>query len=278
MSNNTAASRRNSLYDQANKAFLDLIQNEQLGGQDKLNHILRLAAKYRAFLIQNTVIQQDGLIVQSGPFKGMKLLPEVAEGCFVPKILGCYEQELHPVIEQIMQSDYKHIVNIGSAEGYYAVGLARLLQKGTKLYAYDLNPVARTKCAEMAALNGVEDKIQIREEFKPDDFAVYKDEKTCVICDIEGDELNLLNPSVSPALAHIDLLVEMHDCFNASISSTLIERFTPTHDIEVIYFNTRDISQYPVLKSFAHLDQLLSFWEWRTGPTPWAFMTAKKDI
>ena len=29
----------------------------------------------------------------------------------------------------------------------------------------------------------------------------------------------------------------------------------------------------PELDKLEHLDQLLALWEWRTGPTPWAYMT-----
>ncbi|MDP6095842.1 MAG: hypothetical protein QGG67_07640 [Gammaproteobacteria bacterium] len=78
----------------------------------------------------------------------MELYNKVSEGCFIPKLLGCYEQELHHVANSIAETGYKNVVNIGCAEGYYAVGLTRLLPEEIKTYAYDINPEARRICKE----------------------------------------------------------------------------------------------------------------------------------
>ena len=239
----------------------------------KLYNMLRLLAKYRSQLIVNTIVQEHGFIVQSGPFKGMELYKDVSEGCFAPKLLGCYEQELHHVINSIVKTGYKNVVNIGCAEGYYAVGLARLLPKDIKTYAYDINPEARRICKEVATINGVENRIEIAGEFGPEDFEAFTEEKSLLICDIEGAELELLHPAVTPALTKVDILVELHDVFNSDISKIIMERFKPSHSIEYIEMGNRDINEFPDLHAFEHLDQLLAFWEWRTGPTPWAYMT-----
>src|SRR4051794_40351820 len=92
---------------------------------DQLNQALRLFAKYRSVLIQNTLLQQCGPQVQTGPFAGLEFARASAEGCHVPKLLGCYERELHGLVEAAVADGYDDIVNIGCAEGYYAVGLAR---------------------------------------------------------------------------------------------------------------------------------------------------------
>ena len=69
------------------------------------------------------------LIVRNGPFAGMRY-PGVQSVCstIVPKLIGCYEKELHSVIELICSQQYNSVVDIGCAEGYYAVGLAMRLQ------------------------------------------------------------------------------------------------------------------------------------------------------
>jgi hypothetical protein len=56
---------------------------------EKLNAALRLLAKYRATLIQNTLVQQCGSTVQGGPFQGMRFVEQSAEGamfrsCWAP--------------------------------------------------------------------------------------------------------------------------------------------------------------------------------------------------
>jgi hypothetical protein len=66
-----------------------------------LNSALRLLGKWRSVLIQNTLIQSQGTVVMQGPLAGMDFLSHSAEGCHIPKLLGCYEQPfgLDPVFQ-----------------------------------------------------------------------------------------------------------------------------------------------------------------------------------
>src|SRR5436190_3634943 len=127
---------------------------------EQFNQVLRLFAKYRSVLIQNTVIEAHGTRVQSGPFAGLDFLPGSAEGCHVPKLLGCYERELHGVVEAAVATGYDDIVNIGSAEGYYAVGLARRCPTA-RHFAYDANPLAQQSCTALAARNGLAHRVTV---------------------------------------------------------------------------------------------------------------------
>src|SRR3954451_18937011 len=72
-------------------------------------------------------VRRHGLQVAHGPFAGMEYLPglEASSGDLVAKLLGTYERELHPVIEGWIAQPPAHMIDIGSAEGYYAVGLTR---------------------------------------------------------------------------------------------------------------------------------------------------------
>ena len=90
-------------------------------GQTQLNKALRLLSKWRSVLIQNTLLQAQGAVVMQGPLAGMDFLAQSAEGCHIAKLLGCYEQPLQPFIEQAITNAYPTILNIGCAEGYYAV-------------------------------------------------------------------------------------------------------------------------------------------------------------
>jgi hypothetical protein len=45
-----------------------------------------------------------------------------------PKFLGTYERELYSVIERAIELAPRYVLNIGCAEGFYAVGLALRLQ------------------------------------------------------------------------------------------------------------------------------------------------------
>jgi len=74
--------------------------------------------------------------------------------------LGCYEHELHPHVERLIGRTFDALLNIGCADGYYAVGLARRMP-GAPVFAHDLNPKAQTGCREVAALNGVAERGQV---------------------------------------------------------------------------------------------------------------------
>lgn len=117
--------------------------------ETRLNQALRLLSKWRSVLIRNRLLLQQGTVVMEGILEGLDFLTDSAEGCHIAKLLGCYEQPLQPYLEAAIHTGYDTVINIGCAEGYYAVGMARKMQ-GTRILAYDLNPKARKVCAELA--------------------------------------------------------------------------------------------------------------------------------
>ncbi len=244
----------------------------------QLNRGLRLLGKWRSVLIQNTVLKQHGLRVWQGPLKGLDFLPQSAEGCHIAKLLGCYEQPLQPFIQAAMDAQYPLVLNIGCAEGYYAVGMARNMP-ATQVQAYDSNPKAQEVCARLAASNGVLDRVKVGALFEARDFARHAGQRVMVLCDIEGAEGALLDPVQAPALANFDLIVESHECLIPGITRLLQERFKPTHEITVVHDDgQRQLNAPPGwFCNLAHLDQLLAVWEWRSGPTPWLVMKARSS-
>src|SRR5436190_882004 len=65
--------------------------------------------------------------VLGGIFKGLQYPRFESSGSgLVTKLLGSYENELHPFIQQLGANKYTEIIDIGCAEGYYAVGLAQM--------------------------------------------------------------------------------------------------------------------------------------------------------
>lgn len=253
-------------------ALLDILGSDPTS--DQLNQALRLLAKWRARLIENTVIQKSGHTIKHGPFTGMNYGVQASEGGGVPRLLGGYEPSLAPVIDEIVASGPDLIIDVGSAEGYYAVGLARRLPNAT-IWARDANPNAQQKCAKLAALNGVADRVEIGGIMSHADFDICARHRTVVICDIEGAEGALLNPARATGLFAADILVECHPDADRTIVSTLQDRFAATHKITRI---DRDLDTAALPKwmhGSSDLDRLLALWEWRTAPTPWLWMTAR---
>src|SRR5687768_8491348 len=102
----------------------------------ELEVLLRLLAKWRHQLLSNTLVARDGTVVRGGPFAGMTIGEHGSEGCHAPRLLGCYEHELHPHLERLIRRGFAAVLNIGCSAGYYAIGLARRIPRAV-VHAHD---------------------------------------------------------------------------------------------------------------------------------------------
>lgn len=239
-----------------------------------LNELLRLLGRWRSRMLVNTFIARQGLRIHGGLFAGMEYVDRTAEGALMPRLLGTYESELHPHLARFIAEGLDGVIDVGCAEGYYAVGLARLLP-GAIVYAHDISEQARRDCAILAARNGVQDRVVIRGEFKPTDFEAFAGRRVLVIVDAEGAELDVLRPELSPTLAGMNLIVETHDVYRPGALAEVTRRFQSTHDIVRVDTGAKVFDMPGWLAELGHLDQLLAVWEWRIAPTPWLVMTPK---
>lgn len=267
--------------DQVALEHITKIMSSKLPERQKLEQTLRALAKWRSQLIGSTLVAHSGTVVQDGPFKGMTYVAAPSEGGIAPKLLGVYEMALHDVLLAAPERSYDVVLNVGCAEGFYAVGCARLLPDTTVL-AWDIDPVARGKCLELARLNGVEARIDLRERFEAQDVSRVHSElseklrprpKGLLVMDCEGAEFDLLNPQEGD-FRWLDLVVEVHPGRERTVRA-LAERFESTHVVEERQARTVVPDLPPWLEKLGHLDQLLAVWEWRAVPTPWLVMRSR---
>ena len=175
------------------------------------------------------------LTVRHGPFRGMRYPTTKSVGsALVPKILGSYESELHSIVDRICGQDYSDIVDIGCAEGYYAVGLAMRL-RNANIYAYDTNRDAIRLCKQMARLNNVLDRFTTGEFCDSNTLrSIPLGKKALIVSDCEGYEKALFSGETASHLANHELLIEIHDFIDIEISSTIRQAFQDTHRITVV--------------------------------------------
>ena len=235
-----------------------------------LNTALRMLAKWRAEVVANTLAKRSGTRVLSGPFRGMEY-GGVAEGSRTARLLGCYEAALHPVIEEIVTRGYPQVVDIGAAEGYYAVGLA-LRMPQTRVLARDSGARAQRLCQALAAANGVANRVTVGGLFAHGDFDLARAEPTVILCDIEGAEAELLDPVAAPGLLRADILVECHEGLVPGITRTLTDRFAASHRIQRLDRKLDPSALPDWMEELSDFDRLIALWEWRTSPTPWLWM------
>lgn len=172
-------------------------------------------------------------VVLTGPFRGMNYLNAIVWASITPKWIGSYECELHDVIEEIISSEYATIIDVGSAEGYYAVGLAYRMPQAN-IHAFDTDFISRSQTQQLARLNGVESRVKVRSYCSHRDIPHSK-VASCLISDIEGGERLLLDPVGCPALREYDILVEVHEVEEKPATLDLLTtRFSESHDIREI--------------------------------------------
>lgn len=207
-----------------------------------------VAARYEAMF--HELVRE--LTVRSGPFQGMKYPgAEAAGSALTPKLLGSYERELHPLIERLIAKGYDDVIDVGCAEGYYATGMALRLP-GARVHAYDTSETARALCSSMAALNGVAERVSVKTTCTSETLINFpKPGRTLVIVDCESYEKVLFTAAVRDALKGCDVLIEMHDFLDVTISTELEALFGSTHELTTV-LSTDDIQkakhyQYPEL-------------------------------
>lgn len=240
----------------------------------------RFYKKYSRYArLTRKIIRRQGLRVSTGPFSGMRYIQETTGGQLIAKLLGSFEAELHDVLSQVISMRPRVIVNIGCAEGYYAVGFARSLPDAV-VYAYDIDLVARERCARLVRLNGVAERIILRGECTRSELRALPLEGAMIVCDCEGCELELLDPVEVPGLTKATLLVELHDCFVPGLSEKLLPRFEDTHNVSLISVKEREPGSYQSLTGLKPAQKQLALDEGRRfegKPTQqrWAYMVLR---
>jgi len=191
--------------------------------------------------------------IHAGFFAGMRYLKTAYGSGLMPKLMGTYEAQVHPWLTNVGKK-YSTVLNIGSAEGDYAVGLAWKFPN-LNVIAYDISPQARNLCGQLMRLNQVKN-VAIRSLFTAGDMTKYRG-PTLIICDVEGEEINLLDPQKHPALLNFDYIIETHDHIRP-VTNRLISKFRQTHTHTVITAGKRKQETHPEYKKippsiFSHL-------------------------
>ena len=226
------------------------------------------------------VRRRTGCQVRQGPFESMRYVRDSVGSAYLPKLLGIYEQELRHCVEYICAQQPARIVDIGAGEGYYAVGLAKRIPT-VRLLAFEMDPIGQRVVAEMAALNDVSKRVEIRGKCEPSDLidALGDDPHPVVVCDVEGYEDVLLDPAKVTALRRATVLVELHEFVIPGITDKIRSRFANSHAIEHIRQETRARTDFPwrtlgtALLPGSYLDWAVN--EWRPEQMAWLYMVPK---
>jgi precorrin-6B methylase 2 len=203
--------------------------------------------------------------VLRGPFSGMLLSDALANvDAAAAKLLGSYEEEIADVFVRAIEDGTSTFVDVGCADGYYAVGMACAAPALTT-HAFDIAASARDLCRQTAALNGVADRVEVRGRCDADELRRLDLDGALVLIDIEGAESAFLDGEVARLLARSRMVIEVHEDQAPGTGDELIARFARTHTARRVDQAPRTPSDHPALAGLSHADALLALSEHR-GP------------
>jgi hypothetical protein len=211
--------------------------------------------------------------ILTGPFAGLGY-PDwgiVHVDLFAPKLLGSFELELHDAIEEAIAANPELVVNIGAAEGFYAVGLAKRLPHA-KIVAFEAQERHHAFLEAIAENNEVGDRIELHGTCTTSGLRDVLQTGALVVCDCDGCERELLDPETVPQLQSSSLIVEAHDLLVEGITPALRERFEPSHHVVEVPSRPRYVDDFPQLGDIPLVTRQLAISEFRGAPMSWLVM------
>lgn len=200
------------------------------------------------YFASNRVYWITSLQVAEGPFKGMHYVESSSGSAYFPKLLGTYEKELNKDIESFIAKDFKKLVNVGGGEGYFAVGFAMRL-KNIKVEVFEPGFLACHLMEKMATINKVNSLLKINAKIcEPSDLenALEKTAHNFIFMDVEGAELELLDPVKVPSIMNSSIIVEIHDTVSPDLGETIKNRLLETHSFHEVWAVDREISDLTI--------------------------------
>src|SRR5215218_8054772 len=165
-------------------------------------HSRKLEQEWGCATLTHKLLQHYGPRVQNGPFYGLEFPPSTFDRHLAPKLLGSYECELIPVWQKVLSRSYAAILNVGSAEGYYVVGLAQHFSK-VPVYAFDTDSWATKRVQEMAKINQVRN-VSVHGACTAGWLSENLRSHSFILSDCEGYEDVLFRPDAAASLRHCD--------------------------------------------------------------------------
>lgn len=211
--------------------------------------------------------------VHAGPFTGMRYLPVSCGSALLPKIAGSYEKELHSIIEQLKSEGIDEVIDVGSAEGYYAIGLTRLLRP-ERTHCFDIDESAHPTMLHLARLNGVHRTMVTHGgcESAELDRLLAAARRPLLVMDCEGAEYMLLNLEKVPALARAIILVETHEWKSKLKPGEFEQQFASTHTIKRLETVTRTAADCPYRDNLTEQEQVMVVDEIRLHRQHWLYL------
>lgn len=219
--------------------------------------------------------------VKYGPFKGLRLDRDTWWGKLDlgSQCLGLYEKEILNLIESTNTGRYSTFIDIGAADGYYAIGML-VSGKIDKTICFELTEKGRAVIAENWKKNHSPGELTILGAANAESFATLKTQdlnNALVLVDVEGAEFDLLTDDVLNQLSSSTIVIEIHHWMDDFLDkyTTFLRNAGRYFELETIARVERETSNLPELRDFTDDNRLLLTSERRPGMMRFLKLTPK---
>jgi hypothetical protein len=198
----------------------------------------------------------------AGPFLGVTFIKEdfwSSNHETALKIMGCYEYQ---ILRELEKYSIENFVSLGAAGGYYAISLLKTKCKNAILIESDKRNYPLIY--ENARLNLVEEKVTIVEDinciFTELAPTISKGSNNLLICDIEGDEYDLLSDNALISRLHSHnfiLIIELHDR-NSHLRNSLKEKLSSYYKVRSLPSTERNIASHNLIPNIYESAMILA--------------------
>lgn len=230
-------------------------------------------------IVQKNIIKffsLHGPNVVGGPFKGLHYINESTGSIYLPKLIGSYEDMLHPYFMKVFNdSSIRTIVDIGAAEGYYIAGISRYFPK-VIYHAFEITENGRNLINKLLEVNDIKVDIHIHGEATNENVSECITDDAFIICDIEGGEKSVLDLDKATVKKIKYAIVELHEMFVPGGEAVVRKAFVNTHHITEISYANPKKQDYLFLRDLSDAEnEIIHTFNTRVYEQKWLFIERK---
>jgi len=231
-------------------------------------------------IIISEIVGTEIAKVLTGPFTGMILDRNQTWGDydFLPKLLGTYELQIVEYLNKICSSGNMSMLNLGSADGYFALGALRAGWVD-RCVCFETSEKSRRAILRLAKKNALSKELVVNGKIDSKLFKhiVASNAFDIILCDIEGAEFSLFDSEALALLKRSFVVIELHDSFNPALKgekTLLIENAERNFNIRLVR-NTDSFLSIPIMNKFSDDYRLLAYSEGRPCEMEWLILEPK---
>lgn len=262
--------------------FAPMLERQSAASEEQKKAWRKETIRERQARISMEVFDKCNGTVQRGLFKGLKLAPNPWWGGLDlgSQCLGYYEQEIMELISSLPDQATKTFIDIGAADGYYAVGML-LSKKSEKCICFEASSVGRAAIRDTWTLNGAPGELEIyglANQTAIVSLSELEHGKTLALVDIEGGEFDLLTEAVINKLAGCSIIIEVHEWKPDFLPNYchLIRRLHREFDVSIIPRVQRNVFKDPSLRDLTDDNRLLLISERRPSNMRFLYLNPKQ--